>query len=118
MTRFLEDVAPTGWGCWRVLGCTAGRVRLCAPSGTLPAAAGGPHRRIVADTWMQECAGGGDGHCPRRRMVDGQSGDPRCVDCREDWELYETEPDRRAAEDDGLTGPTGDPREAGHGMPV
>jgi hypothetical protein len=39
----------------------------------------------------------------------------RCDDCRHYWELDETEPGRRAAEDDGLTRPLGDPGEARHG---
>ncbi|MET7271208.1 hypothetical protein ABZS59_08465 [Streptomyces flaveolus] len=39
----------------------------------------------------------------------------RCDDCRHHWELDETEPDRRAGEDDALTRPIGDPGEAGHG---
>ncbi|MFE6474521.1 hypothetical protein [Streptomyces rochei] len=68
--------------------------------------------------WEQECAGGWDGHCPGRNTVDGKSGEPRCPDCRESYELDEPEPDRRTREDDGLTQPMGDPREAGHGTPV
>jgi hypothetical protein len=51
-------------------------------------------------------------------MVDARSKDPRCEDCREDYEQDEPEPGRRVKDDDGLTRPTGDPREAGHGTPV
>lgn len=72
----------------------------------------------MAGMWERECAGGGDGHCPGRKMVDARSKDPRCEDCQENYELDELEPDRRAKEDDRLTQPTGDPQEAGHGTPV
>ncbi|WP_240330581.1 hypothetical protein [Streptomyces sp. CB09001] len=38
---------------------------------------------------------------------------PRCEECRHHWELDQTEPDRRAAPDDGTTRPLGEPGEAG-----
>lgn len=69
----------------------------------------------------QECAGRWDiDRCPKNRRGVPAAGERvfRCLDCREDWELHETEPERRLVADDGLTRPTGDPREAGHGTPV
>jgi hypothetical protein len=63
----------------------------------------------------EACAGRGDGtDCPNgedEALVDGV----RCEECQHHWELDGTEPGRRAAVDDGLTQPMGDPREAGPG---
>lgn len=70
----------------------------------------------MADTWVQECVGRGDGAgCPHGAVLTIDAGIPqyRCDDCRHFWELDETEPDRRAEADDGLTQPIGDPRDAG-----
>ncbi|MGW2485703.1 hypothetical protein ACWCV9_00595 [Streptomyces sp. NPDC001606] len=72
----------------------------------------------MGDTWEQECAGRGDGsRCPHGAVLrtDAGSAEYRCDDCRDYWELDETEPWRRVADDDGLTRPLGDPREAGPG---
>jgi len=69
----------------------------------------------MGDTGEQACAGRGDGtDCPNgedRTLVDGV----RCEECQHHYNLDSTEPSRRAAVDDGLTRPMGDPREAGHG---
>ncbi|MFF4526971.1 hypothetical protein [Streptomyces bluensis] len=60
---------------------------------------------------FRECAGRGDHtRCPHG--ADASAGDVRCDDCREH---YEQDPGRPMVEDDSLTRPTGDPREAGHG---
>ncbi|KUN81027.1 hypothetical protein AQJ66_25210 [Streptomyces bungoensis] len=72
----------------------------------------------MGDTWVQECAGRGDGdRCPYGAVVTIDAGILvyRCDDCREHWEFDETEPGRRAGADDGVTRPLGDPREAGPG---
>ncbi|MET8573142.1 hypothetical protein [Streptomyces sp. NPDC004783] len=69
----------------------------------------------MGDTGEQVCAGRGDGtDCPNgedEALVDGV----RCEECRHHYELDETEPGRRADAEGGLTRPTGEPREAGHG---
>lgn len=69
----------------------------------------------MADTTEQACAGRGDGSdCPNgetEELVDGV----RCEECQHHWELDETERGRRAAAEEGMTRPMGDPREAGHG---
>lgn len=72
----------------------------------------------MGDTWVQECAGRGDGSgCPHGAVLTIDAGIPvyRCDDCRGYWELDETEPDRRQGNDAALTRPMGDPREAGPG---
>jgi len=71
----------------------------------------------MGDTgWEQECAGRGDGRCPKGEVLTIDAGIPeyRCDDCRHYYRLDDTEPGRRAAEDDGLTRPLGDPGENGH----
>lgn len=69
----------------------------------------------MADARVLACAGRGDGtDCPNGEdgvLVDGV----RCEECRHYWELDELEPGRRVVVDEGLTRPTGDPREAGPG---
>ncbi|MFE2049559.1 hypothetical protein [Streptomyces sp. NPDC059459] len=69
----------------------------------------------MAGTSEQVCVGRGDGSdCPNREdedLVDGV----RCEECRHYWELDETERGRRAAVEEGVTRPIGEPREAGHG---
>jgi len=90
----------------------------CAPPPPLSQAGLGRRTVVRMGIWEQECAGGGDGHCPEGAVVDARSRDPRCPDCREDYELDEHEPDRRVADDGGLTRPMGDPREAGQGAPA
>lgn len=64
-----------------------------------------------------ECVGRGDGPCPYGAVLTIDAGivEYRCDDCRHYWELDETEPGRRVVDDDGLTRPMGDPREAGQG---
>ncbi|WP_086732863.1 hypothetical protein [Streptomyces glaucescens] len=66
----------------------------------------------MGDTW-ERCEGRGDGtDCPNGEdevLVDGV----RCEECRHHWELDEAERSRRAAADDGLTRPMGDPGEVG-----
>jgi hypothetical protein len=49
-----------------------------------------------------ECVGRGDGRCPRGEVGVPEAGMGvfRCVDCRDFWELDETEPWRRPREDD------------------
>jgi hypothetical protein len=98
-----------------VLGSGAGRERLCA----LHALSTNLNRRRtvehVADTWVQECAGRGDGtDCPNGETEDLVDG-VRCEECRHHWELDETERGRRLVADDGLTRPLGEPWEAGPG---
>jgi hypothetical protein len=70
----------------------------------------------MGDTWEQECAGRGDGRCPKGEVVTIDAGlaEYRCDDCRHYWALDDLEPGRRPVEDDGLTRPMGDPDEAGH----
>jgi hypothetical protein len=66
----------------------------------------------MGDT-REACVGRGDGtDCPNGEILDAGSG-PRCEECRHHWELDQTEPDRRAAADDELTRPMGDPGEVG-----
>lgn len=72
----------------------------------------------MADARVQACAGRGDGtDCPNGEtdvtgvLVDGV----RCEECAHHYGLDETEPARRAAVDEGLTRPVGDPWEAGPG---
>jgi hypothetical protein len=90
-------------------------VYACAP-GTPSARALWVRRTVehMGDT-RETCAGRGDGtDCPNGEdevLVDGA----RCEECQHHWELDEPEPGRRAAADDGLTRPLGDPREAGPG---
>ncbi|MFG3013688.1 hypothetical protein ACGFZB_25220 [Streptomyces cinerochromogenes] len=68
----------------------------------------------MGDTW-EACAGRGDGtDCPNGEVFE-PGGGPRCEECQYFWELDETEPGRRAVQDDGVTRPLGDPREAGPG---
>jgi hypothetical protein len=101
-----------------VLGCVAGRERLCALHALSTNTACTPHGQIVGDTWEQECVGRGDGSgCPYGAVLTIDAGIAvyRCDDCRHYWELDETEPGRRADEDDGRTRPLGDPREVGPG---
>jgi len=66
----------------------------------------------MGDT-REVCAGRGDGpDCPNGEddvLVDGV----RCEECQHYYELNETEQGRRAAADDGLTRPMGDPGEVG-----
>lgn len=72
----------------------------------------------MANTWEQECAGRGDGSdCPYGAVLTLDAGIPeyRCDDCRHFWDLDATQPERRAAEDEGETRPLGDPGEAGPG---
>ncbi|EST18311.1 hypothetical protein [Streptomyces roseochromogenus] len=72
----------------------------------------------MGDNWEQQCAGrGDDSGCPHGAVLATNAGilEHRCDECRDYWELDETEPGRRAAEDDELTRPLGDPREAGPG---
>jgi hypothetical protein len=69
----------------------------------------------MGDIRERACVGRGDGtDCPNgedETLVDGV----RCEECQHHYDLDSTEPSRRAAVDDGLTRPMGDPREAGHG---
>ncbi|WP_240926068.1 hypothetical protein [Streptomyces sp. JB150] len=66
----------------------------------------------MGDAW-EACVGRGDGtDCPDREILAPGTG-PRCEECRHHWELDQTEPDRRAAPDDDLTRPMGDPGEVG-----
>lgn len=73
-----------------------------------------PHVSIVEgmEHAGEVCAGRGDGtDCPNGEdaVMDG----PRCEECQYHWELDHTEPGRRAAPDDGMTRPTGEPGEVG-----
>jgi hypothetical protein len=105
------DAGGAVGGCWGVVPTVSTRAPW-KPSARRP----GPRRTVerMGDTW-ERCAGRGDGtDCPNGEdevLVDGV----RCEECRHYWELDETEPGRRAAVDDGLTQPIGDPREAGPG---
>jgi hypothetical protein len=74
----------------------------------------------MGDIREQECAGRGDGRCPKEESGVPEAGLPvfQCVDCRDYWSWDGLVPDRRLAADDGLTRPLGDPREAGHGTSV
>ena len=68
----------------------------------------------MGDT-REPCPGRGDGtDCPNAEdevLIDGV----RCEECLHYWELDATAPERRLVTDDGLTRPTGHPREAGPG---
>ncbi|MFH8974306.1 hypothetical protein [Streptomyces sp. NPDC017890] len=72
----------------------------------------------MGDAEELECAGHEDGSgCPYGvvLVIDARVVEYRCDDCRHYWELDETEPGRRARQDDAPTRPMGDPGEAGHG---
>ncbi|CAL9335843.1 hypothetical protein [Streptomyces levis] len=63
----------------------------------------------------EACVGRGDGtDCPNGEVLDVAVDGPRCEECRHHWELDETEPGRRAVQDEGPTRPMGSPDEADH----
>jgi hypothetical protein len=64
----------------------------------------------------EACAGRGDGtDCPNGEVLDVRKDGPRCEECRYHWELDETEPGRRAQDDEGPTRPWDAADDTDHG---